>query len=467
MPELRVTLQHPAGVPTPHPDPDPSPQPQSDRPLVDDGGSSASKAAPSSSAAPTNAASPPDAKSGDVSDDGMPLEQTSLNDLFDPEIAQVVHPVEPKPKSTKPVAEDSSDSKQNAQFLAELYLSHSVPSSKLSMNIRAVIFDAMGDVQTINGEFKKADLCAQHSLMPRDLRKIDSATSQSFPAILVREKALLLHLLHIRALIKANSVILLEPSSAVDPHHQSAFMHDLQGKLRLKESTYELRALEAILNSVVASLQADRNALVNQCETLLNELETSINEQNLRELLECRRKASKLAQKVEDIGAALSEILNSDEDLAGMYLTDKSRGHRRETSDHLEVELLIEHYTKLTNEIASTVSSVSSNLKNTQDVTNIVLASQRNDLIMFELRAVLATLAVSCGSLVASVFGMNLVTSLEGSPVAFMAVVSSMTLLIGAVMLSSMRSMERIRPDRRRLPSSLRLLDNPKPIAPR
>ena len=72
---------------------------------------------------------------------------------------------------------------------------------------------------------------------------------------------------HIKALIKADSVILFD-SEHPDRHHLSLFIFDLQERLRnasLSGSAgplpYELRAMEAILNSVCNVLRDQYNLL--------------------------------------------------------------------------------------------------------------------------------------------------------------------------------------------------------------
>jgi Mg2+ and Co2+ transporter CorA len=91
-----------------------------------------------------------------------------------------------------------------------------------------------------------------------------------------------------------------------------------------------------------------------------------------------------------------------------MYLSDKSRGKAHATSDHLEVELMLEHYLSLADELSSTAKAASSSLQSTQSMLSVVLDSQRNDLIVMDLRANLATLAISLSALVTGLFGMNL-----------------------------------------------------------
>lgn len=52
------------------------------------------------------------------------------------------------------------------------------------------------------------------------------------PAILVRAEAILVNLAHIRALIKADLVVLFDSFGSTDSYNQSIFVYDLQERLR-------------------------------------------------------------------------------------------------------------------------------------------------------------------------------------------------------------------------------------------
>ncbi|PIL27833.1 transporter [Ganoderma sinense ZZ0214-1] len=105
------------------------------------------------------------------------------------------------------------------------------------------ILDADGSVKTISGQFRKADLCSEHRLNPRDLRKIDSRIPNLVPTILVRKEAILVNILHIRALVKADTVVLFDTYGSADSHLHSVFLYHLEHNLRAKVSglPYEFR----------------------------------------------------------------------------------------------------------------------------------------------------------------------------------------------------------------------------------
>src|ERR1700761_8576238 len=167
----------------------------------------------------------------------------------------------------------------------------------------------------------------QYGLLPRDLRKIDSSL---LPHILIRPSAILLNLLHLRVLIKHNRVLVFDAYGPTDSYSQSVFMYDLEGKLRQKESpangtlAYEFRALEAVLISVTQGLESEFEGVSEPVIRVLRELEEDIDRDKLRYLLIYSKKLGTFEQKARLVRDAMSELLETDEDLSAMYLTEKS-----------------------------------------------------------------------------------------------------------------------------------------------
>ncbi|ORY79809.1 hypothetical protein BCR37DRAFT_403129 [Protomyces lactucae-debilis] len=292
--------------------------------------------------------------------------------------------------------------------------------------VRCTEFDARGNVRVVSGEFRKSELCTKHGLLPRDLRKVDTGLHTILPSILVRKNSILINLLHIRALVKADLVLVFDVYGSTDSHTQSVFMYDLEGKLRQGSKhmgglAYELRALEAILISVVTALDAELKVLQALVEQLLLDLEADVHRDKLQSLLVYSKRLSAFLRKATLIRDHLDELLEQDEDLADMYLTEKKQGRERPEDQHDEVELLLESYLKQTDEIVQVTETLVSNIRNTEDIVNIILDAHRNSLMLFEIRVTIATLAVGSGTLLAGLYGMNLVNYMETSAYGFAA----------------------------------------------
>lgn len=211
----------------------------------------------------------------------------------------------------------------------------------------------------------------QYGLLPRDLRKIDSS---NLPHILVRPAAILLNLLHLKVLIKHDRVLLFDVYGSKTSYPQSAFMYDLQGKLQQKQAPgagglpYEFRALEAVMMSVTSELEADFETVREPVLRVLSELEEDITRDKLRMLLVLSKKVSTFEQKAKLVRDAIDELLEADDDLAAMYLTEKTHDIYRGEDDHTEVEMLLESYHKVCDEVAQEAGSLVSGIRNTEEM---------------------------------------------------------------------------------------------------
>ncbi|KAI0690998.1 hypothetical protein C8T65DRAFT_670967 [Cerioporus squamosus] len=329
--------------------------------------------------------------------------------------------------------------------------------------LRCTILDAEGNVKTISGQFRKADLCSEHRLNPRDLRKIDSRIPNLVPTILVRKEAILVNILHIRALIKADTVILFDTYGSADSRLHSVFLYHLEHNLRAKASgtPYEFRALESILLSVLSALEAEMVFIRNLVGGLLAELEDDIDHDRFKRLLHYSRRLASFQSRAKLVQEALEEVLEQDEDLAAMYLTDKKSGVPRKLDDHEDLEVLLESFAKQVEEIVNEAENIQSNVQSTQEIVELILDSNRNALLALDLKVSILTMGIGVGTLVAGVFGMNLRSHLEEHEFAFYAMtatafaVSLGAAWIGVHRLSRIRkvglsSNNRKRPEKRR-----------------
>ena len=80
------------------------------------------------------------------------------------------------------------------------------------------------------------------------------------------------------------------------------------------------------------------------------------------------KRVSTFAQKVTLVRDAIEELLEADDDLADMYLTEKAHDIARALDDHTEVEMLLESYHKLTDEIVQESGNLVSGIRNTEDM---------------------------------------------------------------------------------------------------
>jgi magnesium transporter len=333
---------------------------------------------------------------------------------------------------------------------ADLILGRSLTRQIGEHLVRCTVFDPQGNVSVVSGEFKRSELLSKHGLLPRDLRKLDMGISSIVPSILVRQNSILVNLLHIRALIKADMVLVFDAYGSTDSKTQSVFMYDLEHKLRYGTKTmgglsYELRALEATFISVVSALDAEMQVHTTVVNGILAELEDDIDREKLRHLLIRSKKLSSFHQKATLIRDAIDELLDQDEDLAGLYLTAKLNGTPREhDDDHSEVEMLLESYYKHCDEIVQTVGNLISNIRSTEEIINIILDSNRNSLMLLDLKFQIGTLGLGGGAFIAALYGMNLQNFIEETEWGFWSVSGVVTVSSLIIILISLKHLRRV-----------------------
>ncbi|RXK35149.1 magnesium transporter [Tremella mesenterica] len=304
------------------------------------------------------------------------------------------------------------------------------------LSLRCSVLDVEGNWTAEEGRYKKSELCKEHDLDPRDLRKLDSLAPNLVPLILTRKSCILISILHIRALIKPDRVIVFDTAGTVESEVQRKFKWHLEKNIRTGLSTrcgdevrdedvelpYEHRALESILVATANALEEEMAYCRRIVQQLLADLEDDINRENLKKLLHYSRRVVGFQSRARYVKRAVDELLDSDEDLSAMYLTSRAQGKPRALHDHEQLELLLESFQKQVEEIVSEVDTTVANMQSTQEITELMLDSGRNALLALDIKVSIITLGVTSGALVAGFFGMNLLTRLESHPQAFFIV---------------------------------------------
>lgn len=319
------------------------------------------------------------------------------------------------------------------------------PANELKM--RCTELDEHGNVTMVSGEFKKSELIAKYGLLPRDLRKIDSS---NLPHILVRPSAILINLLHLRVLIKHNRVLVFDAYGTTDSKSQSVFMYDLDMKLRQKASAetgtlaYEFRALEAVLISVTLGLEKEFEGVSEPVVKVLRELEEDIDRDKLRYLLIYAKKLGSFEQKARLVRDAMTELLEADDDLSSMYLSEKAEGKLRDEDDHTDVEMLLESYHKVADEIVQAAENLVSSIRNTEEIVKAILDANRNALMLLDLKFSILTLSITAGTFVAALYGMNLKNFIEESDLGFFGISAWCTVFGFIVAIYGLQKLRRV-----------------------
>ena len=154
--------------------------------------------------------------------------------------------------------------------------------------------------------------------------------------------------------------------------HDSAFMYGLQGKLNFGITqhgnlAYEFRALETILVMALSELDIEYQELKKPVSRVLEELDTDVDLDKLKRLLDASKQVSAFKQKVKLVRSALHAVLEADDDMAAMYLSEKVAGKPRAEADHAEIEMLLENYYEASGEIVEKTDKLLSDVEYTHD----------------------------------------------------------------------------------------------------
>ena len=306
-----------------------------------------------------------------------------------------------------------------------MHRNHMLPESA---SLRCTVFNDKGDLIASSKDVKRSTLISEYGLFPRDLRKIDKTNHsvEIAPSISVRRDSILINMLYIRCLIKADTVILFDDMSLRSSRAQSQLISEIETKLKSTTDSslaYEMRALEAVLVSAMTNLDAEMKVHTTVTKGILSELEQDVTSDKLRFLLIQNKKISTFAQKATLIRDVIDELLDNDDDLAEMYLTDTLNNKPHSVDDHAEVEMLLESYYKHSDEIVQTINSVIANVRTTEEIINIILDSNRNQLMLLGLKFSIGLLSLGAGMFAASAYGMNLENFIEEDHYGFPLVV--------------------------------------------
>uniref|UniRef100_A0A0D3CID0 Magnesium transporter n=2 Tax=Brassica oleracea var. oleracea TaxID=109376 RepID=A0A0D3CID0_BRAOL len=372
-----------------------------------------------------------------------------------------------------------------------------------------LVLCSRGQAQTT--EVGKHAIMRRTGLPARDLRILDPLLS--YPStVLGRERAIVINLEHIKAIITAQEVLLLnskDPSVApfIDELQRRILCHyratkpkeeeNYEGETRMsmdqaqgggdgtpllfgeqgdeakkdakqslenqdgsKVLPFEFVALEACLEAASSSLESEAVRLELEAHPALDKLTSKISTLNLERVRQIKSRLVAITGRVQKVRDELEHLLDDDEDMAEMYLTEKlaqklenslpaesasesnrdesylranndahdllmsthsalsrnSRGtHTSSTRSAMtnkfdveELEMLLEAYFVQIDGTLNKLSTLREYVDDTEDYINIMLDDKQNHLLQMGVMLTTATLVMSAFIAVAGVFGMNI-----------------------------------------------------------
>ncbi|KAJ3673322.1 hypothetical protein LUZ60_006696 [Juncus effusus] len=310
-----------------------------------------------------------------------------------------------------------------------------------------ILFDSKGEGTILDVD--KYAIMHRVEIHARDLRILDPLLS--YPStILGRERAIVLNLEHIKAIITAEEVLLRDPTDEnVVPVVEelkrrlppSSAQNDVDAPEE-DESPFEFRALEVALEAICSFLDARTTELETAAYPALDELTSKISSRNLDRVRKLKSAMTRLNARVQKVRDELEQLLDDDDDMADLYLSRKmvsspvtgstgpawlptsnisvasrisrlSRAsaatvHGNNENDVEELEMLLEAYFMQIDGTLNKLTTLREYIDDTEDYINIQLDNHRNQLIQLELFLSSGTVCLSLYSLVAGIFGMNI-----------------------------------------------------------
>ena len=303
----------------------------------------------------------------------------------------------------------------------------------IPMSTRRIVNDFKVYFFTITGEHQiksinKLQLMQMAKLHSRDIRL--HLTNQP-TGIFIHDYCIIINMFHIKLIILSDFCIFYDLESPEEIDH---VIHNLQEKIKStdNESRFEFFVLESILSDVCNNIQNEYQDIKTQTETLLASLLSSPKQRKSKDLLPIKNNLKKLQVTTKSIYDSMTNLLDNEEDLMKMYLTEREKdsltinekknqiGSKEKININIdEMEDLIESYYYEIDKLVNRLHIIENNIDETDDTVSLMLDISRNRIMISDLWLNFLTLIISSGTLVTGLFGMNIENRLEDHNYAF------------------------------------------------
>ncbi|KAL9656154.1 hypothetical protein ABK040_007772 [Willaertia magna] len=344
---------------------------------------------------------------------------------------------------------NNKSKEDNNQWFAFEGLPIALNKHSISHKWNVVEFDIEGNIKM--NQIKRSELYSKYGLQGRDIRILVNTTN--YPSILARHQCILVNIGNISAIITHEKLLLIKSDyiNNLDPTFikfiQQFLLYFSKSKELNKYSfdytpygffeqsytlPFEFRILECILHKVCANIESEKDLLQERCNEILSAPDYT-NEDSLYQILQAKQHITRFKTFVTELHETINNILEQDDDMASMYLTDKVKGYPRTEDQHEEIEMLLETYQHRVENVMNVLDDLREDLDDTQEFLEVCLDSIRNKMMQMELKLAMAAFALTCGTLIAGIFGMNLLSHMEDHPYAFYTTTGIIMLLTFAV----------------------------------
>ncbi|KAH0715419.1 hypothetical protein KY284_008324 [Solanum tuberosum] len=324
----------------------------------------------------------------------------------------------------------------------------------LSLGIREPVYEVV-EVKTC-GTVAKRKINRRHllkssGLRPRDIRSVDPSLwlTNSMPALLVREHAILLNLGSLRAIVMQERVLIFNYNRLGG----KAFIDSLLPRLNPTSTNggpsmpFVLEVVEAALHSRIQRLEHRLWDLEPRVQALLEVLPNRLTADILEELRISKQKLVELGSRAGALKQMLLDILEDTHEIRHICIIGRNCVLKKENDEiecsvpldkeiaeeeEEEIEMLLENYLQRCESCHGQAERLLDSAKEMEDSIAVNLSSRRLEVSRFELILQVGTFCVAVGALVAGIFGMNLRSYLEEHVFAFWLTTAG--IIVGAVL---------------------------------
>lgn len=284
--------------------------------------------------------------------------------------------------------------------------------------MKTIEIDALGKKST--REVSRKTLVETLDVPFRDLRPIFSISQVA--TIFARGKGVIMNLGVIKILISHERVWLFNTDS---DEVTNLIAPGLVKALKAKNQSldFELRIIEFAFNHKLNKMKDTADSLEKATARLLKQVERDYDDQRLEGLLRLKKKLSRFEIILKENEAAALEVLDDDEDLQDLCITQRLSAKEGTEIDIEEIESIFESYTDQIERLSYHLGDLKENIDDTQEIIALKLQNRRNSIIRYDLLATLITALFSLLAVVTGLYGMNIRNNLEQDHGAFWIIV--------------------------------------------
>ncbi|CAM6129643.1 unnamed protein product [Calypogeia fissa] len=282
----------------------------------------------------------------------------------------------------------------------------------------------------------RRQLLRTSGLRLRDLRRVDPSlwVTNSAPALLVRDQAILLNLGSLRAIASTQEVLIFDHKSKGARSFIGTLIPRLNDHHNSSVVPFELEVVESALISRTQRLEQALMDVEPGVLELLEVLPTCMTADLLEELRVSKQALVEIGSKAGALRQMLLELLEHPQDIRRMVIMGRicSLGKDGTSVDcavpedkqvaedeEEEMEMLLEYYLQRCESTHGQAMKLLSSAKEMEDSIAVNLSSRRLEVSRLELLLQVATFCAALGALIAGIFGMNLKSYLEERVLAF------------------------------------------------